>query len=171
MCQNLNNVSSSVTQKMKTLFPSTFSGGSKPSTDFDPTRESKVMENKKRKKKAVRIKPLTLKVKAVGHFTRTIPRGIHKSKSQKSKEQTVKITRAMTFREVKGAISNAFQHLGITEYEILQSNKSGRLTLAKDQLPDGVTLADGIIKRKAVLYIRPKILKVRLANFPSIYIL
>ena len=38
----------------------------------------KGMKNK-RKKKTARIKPLMLKVKAVGRFTRAIPRGVHKN--------------------------------------------------------------------------------------------
>lgn len=169
MCQNLNNVSSSVTEKMKSLFPSTSSGGIKRSTDFDPTRESDVMVNKRRKKKAVRIKPVTLKVAVVGRFASSIPRGKHKNKHKaERKEQTVMITRAMTSLEVKNAISNVFQHLEISDYEILQSDRGGRLTLAKDQLPDGATLAEGIIKRKAVLYIRPKSVEVRFANVFSV---
>ena len=60
------------------------------------------------------------------------------------------ITKAMTSLEVKNAISSAFQHLEISEYDLLQSDRGGRLTLTKYQSPDGATLAEGIIKRKAV---------------------
>ena len=167
MCQNLNNASSSVTEKMKALFPSTsFSGGIKRSTGFDPTRESEIMVNKRKKKKAVRIKPVTLKVTAVGRFACAIPKGKHKNKSKvERKEQKVMITRNMTSLEVKNAISNEFQHLEIKDYEILQSDRGGRLTLAENQSPDGTTLAEGIIKWKAVLYIRPKLVEVMLKIF------
>ena len=160
-------MSSSVTEKMKALFPSTaFSGGIKRSADFDPTRESDVMVNKRKKKKAVRIKPVTLNVMVVGRFASFVPRGgIHKNKSKAEQiKQKVMITKAMTSLEVKYAISSAFQHLEISEYDLLQSDRGGRLTLTKDQSPNGATLADGIIKRKAVLYIRPKSVEVMFAN-------
>ena len=149
---------------MKALFPSTsFSGGTKRS-DFDPTKESDVMVNKK-KKKAVRIKPVTLNVMVVGRFANSKPRGIHKNKAiAKQKEQKVMITKAMTSMEVKNAISSAFEHLEISEYDLLQSDRSGRLSLTKDQSPNGATLAEGIIKRKATLYICPKPEEVRFAN-------
>ena len=39
---------------------------------------------------------------------------------------------------------------------MLESDRSGRLSLAKEQSPDGASLVEGICKRKAVLYIRPK---------------
>ena len=69
---------------MKALFPSTsFSGGIKRSFDFNPTRESEIMVNKRKKKKAVHIKPETLKVMVVERFTTTIPREyIRKNKSK-----------------------------------------------------------------------------------------
>ena len=109
-CQNINSTSSSVTEKLKNLFPSTsFSGGVKRSTDFDPTRESEIMVRKRKKKKAVRIKPVTLKVMAIGRFTRAIPRGRHKNKSKAEQtEHKVMITRTMTSLEVKTAISDEF---------------------------------------------------------------
>ena len=118
------------------------------------------MVRKRKKKKAVRIKPVTLKVMAIGRFTRAIPRGRHKNKSKAEQtEHKVMITRTMTSLEVKTAISDEFRHLEIEDYEILQSDRGGRLTLAENQLPDGATLAEGIIKRKAVLYIRPKLVE------------
>ena len=53
-------MSSSVTEKMKALFPSTsFSGGTKRS-DFDPTKESDVMVNKKKKRKQFILSQLPL---------------------------------------------------------------------------------------------------------------
>ena len=54
----------------------------------------------------------------------------------------------------KKAICNEFQHLELKDYETLQSDRGGKLKLAENQSPDGTT---GIIKWKAVLYIRPKL--------------
>ena len=166
ICQSLSKISGSVSQKMKTLFPSTtFTGGVKCPTSFDPTRESAVVENKKKKKKAVRIKPVILTVMAITPCTNTIPRGKHKKKAMdERREQKVQITRVMTSQEVQHAILSVYQHLQINDYEILESERSGRLSLAEEQSPDGASLVEGICKHKAVLYIRTKQSKVYLPN-------
>lgn len=159
ICQSVSNVSGSVSQKMKTLFPSTtFSGAvRRPASVFDPTKESAVAVNKKKKRKAVRIKPVHLTVMAITGHTHSIPRGKHKNKAVKDgREQKIQITRVMTSQEVKQAILSSYQHLGIDNYEVLESERNGRLSLAKEQFPDGVSLVEGICKRKAVLYIHPK---------------
>ena len=171
ICQTMTNVSGSVTQKLKTLFLSTTSGVVKhpvPSTTsgvvvkhpvsaFDPTRESAVAVNKKRKRKAVRIKPVTLTVMAITKYTYSIPKGKHYSKAlREGRKQQVQITRVMTSQEVKQAILSSFKHLRVDNYEMLQVERSGRLSSAEEQSPDGASLVEGICKRKAMLYIRPK---------------
>lgn len=154
----MSNVSGSVSQKLKTLFPSTTSGVVRqPVSAFDPTRESVVAVNKKRKRKAVRIKSVALAVMAITSFTYTIPKGKHYNKAlREGRKQQVKITRVMTSQEVKQAVLSSFKHLRVNNYEMLESDRSGRLSLAKEQSPDGASLVEGICKRKAVLYIRPK---------------
>ena len=62
----------------------------------------------------------------------------------------------MTSQEVKQAVLSSFKHLRVNNYEMLESDRSGRLSLAKEQSPDGASLVEGICKRKAVFYIRPK---------------
>ena len=58
---------------------------------------------------------------------------------------------------MKQAIVSSYpQHLGIDNYEVLESERGGRLSLAKEQFPDGASLVEGICKCKAMLYIRPK---------------
>ena len=156
----MSNVSGSVSQKLKTLFPSTTSGVVRQSVSaFDPTRESVVAVNKKRKRKAFRIKSVALAVMAITSFTYTIPKVKHKHYNKALREgrkQQVKITRVMTSQEVKQAVLSSFKHLRVNNYEMLESDRSGRLSLAKEQSPDGASLVEGICKRKAVLYIRPK---------------
>lgn len=97
VCQSVSNVSGSVTQKLKTLFPSTTSGVVKhPVSVFDPTRESAVAVNKKRKRKAVRIKPVTLTVMDITRYTCSIPKRKHHSKAlREGRKQQVQITLAM----------------------------------------------------------------------------
>ena len=77
----MTNVSGSVSQKSKTLFPSTSGVVKQPVSAFDPTRESVVAVNKKRKRKAVRIKSVALAVMAITSFTYTIPKGKHYNKA------------------------------------------------------------------------------------------
>lgn len=150
-------MSGSVSQKMKTLFPSTTFSGVVRHPVFDPTRESAVAVSKKKKRKAVRIKPVQLTVMAITGHTYSIPRGKRKTKAlEEGKEQKIQITRVMTSQEVKQAILSSYQHLNIDNYEVLESERSGRLSLAKEQFPDGASLVDGICRRKAVLYICPK---------------
>ena len=154
ICQSVGNVSGSVTQKMKSLFPSTsFSGAVRcPVSVFDPTKECAVAVNQKKKKKAVRIKPINLTVMAITGYR------VHKNKVlREGRQQKVQINRVMTAQEVKQAIVSSYpQHLGIDNYEVLESERGGRLSLAKEQFPDGASLVEGICKRKAMLYIRPK---------------
>ena len=104
-------MSGSVSQKTKTLFPSsTFSGAVRhPVSAFDPTRESTVAVNKR---KAVQIKPVNLTVMAITGYVYSIPRGKHRNKALgEGKEQKVQITRVMTSEEVKRAILSAYKHI------------------------------------------------------------
>lgn len=156
--QSLFNVSGTVKQKMSSLFPSCGTGGPY-KCNFDPmsTNSGSTSVNKK-KRKLIRVKPVRLTVMAVKDSTCAIPRGVHKNKLlEEGREQEIKITKVMTSHEVQDSIISAYKHLQISHYEILQSGRNGRLSLAEEQFPSGASLIDGPYKRKAALYIRKKI--------------
>ena len=151
--QGLTDTATSVSQKVKKHLPSAISGVVRhPALVFDPTKESAVAVNKRKA-----VKPVYLTVMAITGHTYSIPRGKHERKALKEgREQKIQITRVMTSQEVKQAILSSYQHLGIDDYEVLESERNKRLSLAKEQSPDGVSLVEGIDKGKAVLYIYPK---------------
>ena len=59
--------------------------------------------------------------------------------------------------EVKKGITKSFQHIPVSKYSILVSNRKGALCRDKNQSPNGADLCDGVIKRKAVLYIHDQV--------------
>ena len=136
---------------MSSLFPSC----SYKST-FDPTMAES--SGTKKKRKLLRLKPFSIKVMAVKASAWAIPKGMHKKKVlEEGREKIIQITKLMTSREIQSSILSAYQHLEISEYEILESGRNGKLSPAKEQWPNGTSLMEGIYKRKAVLYIREKL--------------
>lgn len=137
----MSKVSGTSASALSSLFPSC-------SSRFDPT---KGVQKKAPKKKS---KPSSLTITAVTEPWRGVPKGKYKGTiSDKRCIKKIQVYRAMTATEVKNSILEAFEHVPMSKYCILASNRKGALFRDRNQSPTGADLCDGVIRRKAILYI------------------
>ena len=101
-----------------------------------------------------------LTVTAVTEPWRGVPKGNYKSSlAQSNRIKKIQLNRTMTAKKVSSTIVEAFKHLPISKYNILSSNRKGALSRDKNQNPSGEDLLDGVVRRKAVLYIHDQVRK------------
>lgn len=138
---------------LASLFPSsTRKRPNQPS--FDPTAECVALSQQKKKKRASKGKPSTVRVVLLKSFTKVVPKGKRRQLLlSKGRVKPVKFLRSMGYLEVKDAIFCAFQEFNLSSFVVLDTTESGHhLTKAKEQDING----DVAIKKRGCLYLCEK---------------
>jgi hypothetical protein len=117
---------------------------------FDPSAESVVSSQQKKKKAAIRPKQRTVSVSVVmmKKYSSTIPKGKERqSLASEGRILNMKVTRGMSAKEIKDKISKAFE---VQNYTVLECDGNGHsLIKCCDQEIDG----DAVAQRRGCLYL------------------
>ncbi len=121
---------------------------------FDPSKQCVASAAQSKKKKACRAKPSKLNVILLKEYPFWIPKKHEKKKIDADKRiQQIKVTREMTWSEIRMEIQQQFKSFSLDDYVVYLSSPSGRLLKAINQSPCGTFLVEGVCKRRAPLYI------------------
>lgn len=124
---------------------------------FDPLQECVALPAKK-KKKAARVKPVSLEVVMVPHtHPLSLPKGKRRKQLLKSgRVKTIQVSRTMSPLQLRNSIVVGFRHLNLQSWQYLETN-NGKLFVSDEQNPGG-----DILSRRGALYLQEKVLLILL---------
>ena len=173
ICSTVGQSKGASARVLSKLFPSsTSSTASKRASGFDPTKECVAAPQQKKKKKAVRTRPVTVSVTVVKNPKQGVPKGKKRKEEvvREQRTQKIQVTRSMSSREVRNEITRAFKHLPLKAFQIMESTTGGNLFEAKNQSPNGADLVEGVVKRKAVLYLFEQMERVSMISITVVHV-
>ncbi len=98
---------------------------------FDPSKQCVASAAQSKKKKACRAKPSKLNVILLKEYPFWIPKKHEKKKIDADKRiQQIKVTREMTWSEIRMEIQQQFKSFSLDDYAVYLSSPSGRLLKA-----------------------------------------